>query len=118
MQDIVIHHNPACSKSRETLQLLRDQGVEPRIVRYLDDPLNEARLRALLELLQLKPSELARRSESTWKELALDDADEAEVLQAMVDHPILIQRPIVVAGDRAVLGRPPDNVLQLIRENP
>ena len=114
---IVIYHNPRCAKSRQTLQLLREHGVEPEIVEYLKRPPSVTKLKRLLKLLGLSPRELMRRKEKTYKELGLDDPSlsNEELIRTMVEHPILIERPIVVKDDRAaVLGRPPENVLDLL----
>jgi len=113
---VTIWHNPRCSKSREALALLESRGVELQIVRYLDDPPDAAALGALLSALGLGPRELARTREALYGELGLaDDAlsDEA-VIAAMVAHPRLIERPIVIVGDRAVIGRPLANVEALL----
>ncbi len=111
-----IYHNPRCSKSRQTLALLEENGVSPAIVEYLNEPPDAATLTRLLELLGLTPRELMRTKESVYKELNLNDPalTDAELISAMQDNPILIERPIVVQGDRAVIGRPPENVLALI----
>ena len=116
MTDLTIYHNPRCSKSRQTLALLEERGIEPDIVLYLDNPPDADTLDALLDRLGLEPRELMRRKEAPYKELGLADEslDRAALIRAMVDNPILIERPIVVKGDRAVLGRPPENVLELI----
>ena len=114
---MVIYHNPRCSKSRETLRLLRERGAEPEVVEYLKEPPDERTLRRLLRLLGLGPRELMRRREKAYKELGLDDPglDEAALIRAMAEHPILIERPIVVVdGRRAALGRPPEAVLALL----
>jgi arsenate reductase len=111
---IRIYHNPRCSKSRATLALLEERGIEPEIVRYLDDPPGADELRELLTLLGRSPRELARRGEEAWRSLELADADEETIFQAMVNHPKLIERPIVVNGDRAALGRPPETVLEIL----
>ncbi len=119
--DILIYHNPRCSKSRQTLQLLREHGVEPRIVEYLKQPPSAARLKHLLGLLDMSPRDLMRRRERAYKELGLDNPalSDDELIQAMTDNPALIERPIVVKDDQqAVLGRPPENVLALLREAP
>lgn len=111
-----IYHNPRCSKSRQTLQLLNDNGIEPEIVEYLKNPPSEEALSAILQLLELEPRDLMRKNEAPYKELNL--ANEVltrdELIAAMVQHPILIERPIVVSGDKAVIGRPPENVLEVI----
>lgn len=116
MTDATIYHNPRCSKSRQTLELLRQQDVEPRVVLYLETPPDRAALAALLKKLGIGPRQLLRRSEAVYKALGLDEpslSDDA-LIDAMVENPILIERPIVVVGDRAVLGRPPENVLELL----
>ncbi|MBA6412788.1 arsenate reductase (glutaredoxin) [Parahaliea sp. F7430] len=115
MSDYTIYHNPRCSKSRATLALLEENGVEPTVVRYLEAPLDKAQLQELLLKLGISPAELLRRGEAEYKELGLNaQSSDQEVLQAMSNHPKLIERPIVVRGDRAVLGRPPENVLELL----
>jgi len=110
-----IYHNPRCSKSRNTLALLQEKGIEPQVVLYLDDPPDVAQLKALLGKLGMRAGDLVRRGEEEYKSCGLDrDSSDAEILQAMAAHPRLIERPIVVRGRRAVLGRPPENVLQLM----
>lgn len=112
-----IYHNPRCGKSRETLALLREQGIEPVIVEYLATPPDAAALKKLLTALKLKPRQLLRTKEKDYKALGLDDPglSDAELIEAMAAHPALIERPIVVAGDKAVLGRPPEKVLDIIQ---
>ncbi|MGE0482830.1 MAG: arsenate reductase (glutaredoxin) [Gammaproteobacteria bacterium] len=113
--DITIYHNPRCSKSRATLERIRARGIEPRIVEYLATPPDAATLRGLLDRLGLRAAELARRGETAWQEAGLDpDSEDDAVIAAMLAHPVLIERPIVVAGERAVLGRPPENVDALL----
>lgn len=115
--DVVIYHNPRCSKSRAALALLEAQGIEPVVVEYLKDPPDAARLRHLLALLGLDPRALARRGEEAWRTAGLDDPDrsDAEIIDAMAAEPILIERPIVVVDDRrAVVGRPPERVLDIL----
>ncbi len=113
---VTIYHNPRCSKSRETLALLREHGVEPAVVDYLKEPLNAAALKQLLAALKLKPRQLLRSKEKDYKALGLDDPalSDAALIKVMAAHPVLIERPIVVAGTKAVLGRPPENVLTII----
>lgn len=113
---VTIYHNPRCSKSRQTLALLEKRGIRPQIVEYLKTPPDAARLETLLALLGLAPRNLMRRKERVYKELGLDDEglSEAALIRAMVENPILIERPIVVAGDRAALGRPPEAVLDIL----
>ena len=111
-----IYHNPRCSKSRQTLQLLQDNGIEPEVVLYLENPPSRETLGELLQKLGIGARELMRTGEDAYKELQLKDKSlgDEQLLDAMVQHPILIQRPIVVNDDRAVLGRPPENVLELL----
>ncbi len=115
-EPVVIYHNPRCSKSRAALKLLEERGIQPRIVKYLETPPDHATLKSLLERLGMKPRELMRRKEKEYKALGLDDpslGDEA-LIDAMVKHPRLIERPIVVVGDRVALGRPPEKVLEIL----
>lgn len=113
--DITIYHNPRCSKSRATLERIRARGIEPSIVEYLLTPPDAATLKRLLAQLGLSARELARTGEAAWTEAGLDAAsDDAAIIAAMTAHPILIERPIVVAAGRAVLGRPPENVDALL----
>lgn len=111
-----IYHNPRCSKSRSTLELLRSKGIEPVIVEYLKSPPSLEELKSLLKGLCLEPRQLMRRSEGIYKELGLDDPElgEDQLLRAMVEHPILIERPIVVSNGKVALGRPPENVLAIL----
>ena len=114
--DVTIYHNPRCSKSRATLKLLRERGVEPEIVEYLKTPPDAATLDGLLGKLGLEPRALMRRKEAPYAENGLDDAglDRDALIAAMIADPILIERPIVVAGNRAALGRPPEAVLAIL----
>jgi arsenate reductase len=113
---VTLYHNPRCSKSRQALELLRGRNIEPAIIEYLKAPPSIDELDRILKLLDLEPRELMRRKEAVYNDLALDDEslDRHSLLQAMVEHPILIERPIAVAGDRAALGRPPENVLGVL----
>lgn len=115
MSEFVIYHNPRCSKSRKALELLHAQGVDPRVVDYLRDPPDAATLRSLLALLENAPLELVRRKEAeAFAASGLTAAANAEqVVQALVQHPRLLERPIVLRGERAVLARPPERVLEL-----
>lgn len=109
-----IYHNPRCRKSRETLQLLQQQGIEPQIVLYLEDPLSPAQLEKILQQLGLEPAQLIRKGEAIWKEqFKGKELSDQELIQAMIDHPKLMERPIVVHGGKAALGRPPEQVLGL-----
>jgi arsenate reductase (glutaredoxin) len=113
---VTIYHNPRCSKSRETLALLQDRGIEAKVVEYLKDTPDAATLDALLKKLKLEPRQLMRRKEAPYKELGLDDPglSRQALIAAMVEHPILIERPIVVNGAKAALGRPPEKVLEIL----
>jgi arsenate reductase len=113
---IVIYHNPRCSKSRQTLALIRERGVEPEVVEYLREPPDAATLRRILGLLGVAPHELLRRGERLYAELGLADLDldEEMLIEAVVANPVLIERPVVVAGGRAVLGRPPERGLGVL----
>ncbi len=113
---VTILHNPRCSKSRATLALIRDQGIEPEIVEYLEAPPTADAFRALLEKLGVGPRDVLRRGEAIYKELELGDPALSDIalITAMIEHPILIERPIVVNGDKAALGRPPESVLEIL----
>ncbi|MDH3669852.1 MAG: arsenate reductase (glutaredoxin) [Gammaproteobacteria bacterium] len=113
----VIYHNPRCSKSRATLELLNQKNVEPEIVNYLETPPSKTELKRILALLGKKPPEIIRFGENVAKEEGLSASDartEDEWLELMLDNPILIERPIVVTNDRAAIGRPPETVLSII----
>ena len=113
---VTIYHNPRCSKSRATLQLLEARGVKPKIVEYLKTPPSAAELKAILRRLGLKPHDLLRTSEPLYGELGLKarKLDAAALIALMVANPILIERPIVIAGDKAAIGRPPEKVLEIL----
>jgi arsenate reductase (glutaredoxin) len=115
-ETLTIYHNPACTKSRETLALLRSRGHEPRVVEYLKTPPSEAELSAIVRKLGIKPLELVRRNEQVFKdEYAGKMLADKEWIKAMVANPILIQRPIVVRGEEAAIGRPPQDIERLLR---
>ena len=113
---VTIYHNPRCSKSRATLALLREQGIEPEIVEYLKDPPTRETLEQLLNMLGLEPLALMRTKEKEFRELGLekDESDRDTLIQAMLDHPRLMERPIVVKGRKAAVGRPPESVLDIL----
>lgn len=117
MADFTIYHNPRCSKSRQTLELLRENGIEPRVVAYLETPPDAATLQDLVKKLGLaRAHDLVRTKEDAYAKAGLSpDSDDATVVAALTRWPKLIERPIVVRGERAVIGRPPENVLTLIR---
>ena len=116
MSELIIYHNPRCSKSRQTLAILNDEGITPTIVEYLNTPPDAETLQSILNMLQRSPRELMRTKEDVYTENNLADPalSEADLIQAMIDHPILIERPIVVRDGRAIIGRPPENVRALI----
>jgi arsenate reductase (glutaredoxin) len=111
-----IYHNPRCSKSRAALALLVEQGIEPEIVDYLKTPPDRATLEALIAMLGIRPRDLLRTGEAEYRELGLSDPElsDEHIVQAMVDHPKLIERPIVVQGGQARIGRPPERVLEIL----
>ena len=116
METLIIYHNPRCSKSRSALGLLEARQVPLRVVEYLKEPPSRAELAALRRKLGLSPGEWVRKNESEYKTAGLDaKSSEEKLLDAMAKHPILIERPIVVRGDRAVVGRPPERVLELLK---
>ncbi|SFN11287.1 arsenate reductase (glutaredoxin) [Marinobacter pelagius] len=111
-----IFHNPRCSKSRQTLELLNERGIEPEIIRYLETPPTAEELGNILDMLGCEPRELMRTKETEYKELGLDNPElsREQLLQAMSEHPKLIERPIVIRNKKAALGRPPENVLTIL----
>lgn len=112
--DVTLYHNPRCSKSRETLALLEARGITPTIIEYLKTPPSADELRGLIAALGIEARALVRDKEDAWAACGIgDEGDEARIIAALVAHPELIERPIVVAGTRAVLGRPPSNIEQL-----
>ena len=112
---MIIYHNPRCSKSRQSLALLRENGMEPEVIEYLKTPLDEVVLRDVIAKLGLKAHEVVRTKEEPYQQLALSpDSSEKEVIAAIVKYPILMERPIVMKGDSAVIGRPPENVYELL----
>ena len=113
MPPVTIYHNPRCSKSRQTLSLLKERGIEPRVIEYLKDPPDEETLKTILKKLGMTPAELIRKRE--YRALGLPETDDSETLiRRMIEHPEIIERPIVVAGSKARLGRPPERVLELL----
>ncbi len=111
-----IYHNPRCAKSRQTLELLRENNIEPNIILYLEDTPDRKTIKSILKKLGLKPRDLMRKKETEYLENALDNPalSDDDLIQAMIDNPKLIERPIVVNGEKATLGRPPENVLTII----
>lgn len=111
-----IYHNPRCSKSRQTLALLEEKGIELDIIEYLKTPPDQQTLTDILKKLDMAPLDLMRKGESIFKELKLDanTGDDKSLVDAMVENPILIERPIVIANGKATIGRPPESVLDIL----
>ncbi len=109
-----IYHNPRCNTSRRTLALLREKGVEPEVIEYLKTPYTAAQLKTLLGQLHMSAAELVRKKEAAAAGIDPKTMTEAALIEAMVQNPILVERPIVVSGDKAALGRPPEKVLQVL----
>lgn len=116
MTELTLYHNPRCSKSRSALELLEGRGLTPTIIRYLETPPTAAELREVLNKLGIAPRQLLRSGEDEYKQLNLDDPSlsDEQLIEAMGAHPRLIERPILVAGDRAAVGRPPEKVLEIL----
>ena len=115
MSSFTIYHNPKCTKSRATLALLQEHGIEPKVMEYLKTPPTAAELKAVIGKLGISPEQLVRKGEEIYKtDYAGKKLTDAQWIEAMISHPILIERPIVVTGNRAVIGRPPENVIQLL----
>lgn len=114
-QEVTIYHNPRCSKSRQALALLEARGLPVRVIEYLRTPPSRSEIETLLRQLGMPAASLVRKSEEIFRTaFAGRDLDEADWIDAMAEHPILIERPIVVAGERAVVGRPPERVLDIV----
>ena len=113
---VEIYHNPRCSKSRQTLQLLEENGIEPKITKYLETPPDRKTLESILGMLSMEPRDLMRKREAEYKENGLDNPELSrdELIQAMLDHPRLIERPIVINKGKAAIGRPPESVLEIV----
>ncbi len=112
---LTIYHNPRCSKSRQTLALIEEQNYEVTVVEYLKNPLNVTEIETLLTLLNVSPLEMMRTKEAEFKEQNLSQADNATLIAAMAATPKIIERPIVSDQTRAIIGRPPENVLTLMQ---
>lgn len=111
---MILLHNPRCSKSRQALAILEERGVDFQIRLYLDNPLSREELTDILAALGRRPSELVRKSEQAYKDRNLKQASDAEIFEAMLDEPKLIERPIALVAGKAVVGRPPETVLELV----
>ncbi len=115
---VTLYHNPRCSKSRATLELFKSYEIDVTVVEYLKEPPSRETLQSILALLNMQPAQLLRQGESLYKELNLGAGDHshAEIINAMIENPILIERPIITTADTAVIGRPLDNVIELLDE--
>lgn len=116
MKDVTIYHNPRCSKSRQTLQIIKDHGMKPTIVEYLKTPLDKFDLENISRLLNKRPKDFVRKNEADFKENNIKNIieNDAGLINEMVKYPKIIERPIVLYKDKAVIGRPPENVLELL----
>ena len=115
---VKIYHNPRCSKSRQTLAILQGRGIEPEIIEYLIHPPSNAQLEKILALLSMEPRDLMRKKEPEYRDNHLDDPGltREQLIDAMVQHPKIIERPIVINNDKAALGRPPENVVEILND--
>ncbi len=115
-ETVTIYHNPRCSKSRQTLALIEEAGIQPQVVRYLETPPTEAELVDVLRKLNMPLRDLIRTKEPEYQALGLDDTSlsDAQVIHILITHPKLIERPVIIKGEQAVIGRPPENVLSLL----
>ena len=115
-EKVQIFHNPNCSKCRQTMELLNDKGIDTAVVEYLNSPPDSDELNKILDLLGLEPRDLMRKHETPYKEHNLDspDLNRDQLIQAMIDNPILIERPIIINGKKATIGRPPEKVLDIL----
>lgn len=118
MNDIIIYHNPRCSKSKATLELITSMGITPIVKLYLEEQISYGELSNILDKLNITPRELLRKTESLYKKYDLDNniLDDSEIIKLMIKNPILIERPIVIMDKRAIIGRPPKNVLKIIKK--
>ncbi|HEY9029850.1 MAG TPA: arsenate reductase (glutaredoxin) [Kangiella sp.] len=117
MSEINILHNPRCSKSRQTLALLQENGVEPNVIEYLKNPPSKTKLKQIIKLLGVSPLDIIRTKEVEYKEAGLDNPDltKEQIIELMVSNPKVIERPIVFSKDKAAVGRPPENVLSVLK---
>ena len=117
MSDIIIWHNPKCSKSREALGFIQDEGYNSKIVKYLEDSISKDEIRAVLKMLGIGARELMRTKEDIYKELNLaNEQDEEMLIHSMVQHPILIERPIIIKDGSAIIGRPSDKIVPFLKK--
>ena len=111
---LTIYHNPRCSKSRQTLNIILDKNIKPKVHLYLDIALSKNQIEILLRQLNKTPKEIIRGKEEIYKKLSLEKATDDQIINAIIDNPILLERPIVTNGKKAIIGRPPENVLALL----
>lgn len=111
---VTIYHNPRCSKSRQTLALIEEKGVTPDIVEYLDNPPSQSKLKDIISALGVSPKDIVRKKEAEEEGVDINALSDAAMIKAMVEHPRIIERPIVVSGKKAAMGRPPENVLAIL----
>ena len=118
MNDVTIYHNPRCSKSKATLELITSMGITPIVKLYLEEPISYDELSNVLDKLNITPRELLRKTESLYKKQELDNinVDDSERIKFMIENPLLIERPIVIRNKGAIIGRPPENVLKIIKK--
>lgn len=115
MPAVTIYHNPRCTKSRQALELLKKEGIQPKVIEYLKDPPSAARVKELIDMLGIEPHDLLRKGEDPYKTLKLSPkSSKAEVAKAIAEHPVLLERPVIVVGKKAVIGRPTERVLDLL----
>ena len=116
MSEIIIYHNPRCSKSRQTLTLLQNKGIEPTVIEYLKETPNAAELKSVITKLGITPRALLRTKEADYKEQGLNDSSlsDDDIIKAMISYPRLIERPIVITDEQARIGRPPEQVLEIL----
>ena len=114
MRSIIIYHNPRCSKSRKTLEYIKDKNINPIIKLYLEEDITEKEIKNIVKMLGIKPIELIRQQEEEFKDYKNKDLNDEEVFNLLIKCPKLIERPIVVSDNRAILGRPPEKVLDII----
>lgn len=114
MRNIIIYHNPECSKSRKTLEYIKDKGINPTIKLYLEEDIKEKEIRDIVKMLDINPIELVRQQEEEFKCYKNKDLDDEEIFNLLIKCPRLIERPIVISDNRAILGRPPERVLDII----
>ena len=117
-EEVTIYHNPRCSKSRASLELITSMGVIPKVKLYLKEKILHEELDEILKMLKIKPHDLLRKSEKEYKEFNLENNElkDEDIIDIMIKNPILIQRPIIIRNNMAIIGRPPENILQIINK--